>query len=290
MPIHPERRARSEALAALNPSTDWHEIYRRAVLWELPREARLGFQLAFYRPLAVPRMAKVLARSGHFQSNTTRRAYDTGIVMHEIIYGGVDSDRGQKMIRLMNALHDRPGVKQRDLTYVLNALIVIPSRFIARVGWRPLHDTETTATWRFYTELGARMRIESMPASYSSAEEDLDRYEAEHLAPSSDGAALTEATVVALADRLPRLARPYAGQIMSTLIADRRVVDAVGLPTPAPWLAAATTSALAAKRLYERSRAPAAKPSFTPGQPAGTVYPRGYDINRLGPEPHQAQR
>ena len=75
---------------------------------EFPREARLGFQLAFYRAFAVPKMARVLADTGHFKRDTMRRAYDTGIVIHEIIYGGLDSERGRKMIRLMNALHDRP--------------------------------------------------------------------------------------------------------------------------------------------------------------------------------------
>lgn len=66
-------------------------------------------------------MARVLASTGHLKADTARRAYDTGIVMHEIIYNGFDSPRAQKMVRLMVALHNRPDVHQADLTYVLNA-------------------------------------------------------------------------------------------------------------------------------------------------------------------------
>ncbi|HWI00207.1 MAG TPA: hypothetical protein VNT27_07735, partial [Propionibacteriaceae bacterium] len=100
MKLHPERQQRLDHLAALDPETSWLEIYQRTVLWEFPAEARLGFQLAFYRPLAVPHMAAVFYESGHMEHSTVRRAYDTGLVLHEIIYGGVDSERGTKMVRL----------------------------------------------------------------------------------------------------------------------------------------------------------------------------------------------
>ena len=155
----------------LDPETDWHQLYKRTMLWRRrPREARLGFQLAFYRAFAVPKMARVLAETGHFKRDTMRRAYDTGIVIHEIIYGGLDSERGRKMIRLMNALHDRPDIQQPELSYLLNAIIVVPTRHIARAGRRPLNAAERTASWRFCRELGMRMGIQNLPNSYAEAE------------------------------------------------------------------------------------------------------------------------
>lgn len=132
MRLNRERARRTADLARMDPARDWHEIYRRLTLWELPAEARFGFQLAFYRPFAVPRMAAVLHSTGHFRRDTTRRAYDTALVMHEIIWGGVDSERGQRMVKLMNALHNRPDVHAEDMTYILNALIVVPTRFMDR--------------------------------------------------------------------------------------------------------------------------------------------------------------
>lgn len=45
------------------------------------------------------------------------------------------------------------------MTYILNALIVIPTRFMDRYGWRAATEHEQEATWRFYEVLGERMGI-----------------------------------------------------------------------------------------------------------------------------------
>lgn len=280
---HPARRQRLAELVSLDPQRDWQEIYRRTVLWEFPTEARLGFQLAFYRTFGIPRMAEVLTSTGHLKAQTTRRAYDTGIVMHEIIYNGFDSPRAQKMVRMMVALHDRPDVHQEDLTYVLNALIVVPNRFIERAGWRPLTAAERTASWRFYRELGRRMGIESLPESYEHAVDAFDAYEATELAASTEGAGLTAATLLALKDRLPRPFRRQAAAVTSGLLDNDRFAAAVGLPRPNRLLVRAMNLGFAARRSVQQHRRPPVEPSFTPGQRAGTVYPHGYQLDEIGP-------
>src|SRR4051794_27007060 len=166
MRLHEERRERLRQIDALDPASDWLEIYRRLTLWELPDEARFGFQIAFYRPLAVPRMAEVLKGTGHLRRDTMRRAYDTGIVIHEIIWGGVDSKRGQQMVRLLNKIHARPGIYPEDMEYVLDGLMVVPTRFMDAYGWRHVTAKEREATWRFWDVLGERMEIASRSSSY----------------------------------------------------------------------------------------------------------------------------
>jgi hypothetical protein len=284
MIMHPARRRRTAELGRLNPDRDWQEIYRRTVLWEFPVEARLGFQLAFYRPLAVPRMARVLAGTGHLKSDTTRRAYDTGIVMHEIIYNGFDSPRARKMVRLMVALHNRPDIYQEDLTYVLNALIVVPTRFMERAGWRPLTDAERTATCLFYRELGNRMGIRSLPETYPQAMRDFDSYEDSQLDASEDGAGLTAATLLALKDRLPRPLRRQAAMVTSALLNDARFCAAVSLPAPRRLAVPLIDLAFGVRKLGQRLSPPPDEPSFTPGQAAGGVYPHGYQLDEIGPK------
>ena len=284
MNLHPERARRTLEQQARDPAAEWHEIYQRLVLWELPAEARLGFQLAFYRPFAVPRMAKILAETGHFRRDTTRRAYDTGLVIHEIIAGGPDSPRGQRMVRLMNALHDRPDIRQEDLTYILNALIVIPTRFMDRHGWRLVSDSEREATWRFYHQLGERMKITKLPSSYTDAETMLDAYEADQLQPSPEGLVLTASAIAALRDRLPRPIRAIAAQITGVLVGDDRARWALGLPAPRGWLTGPVRLGSALRRARVRQTPPPREPSFRPGQPAGSVYPHGYTLDQLGPK------
>jgi hypothetical protein len=283
MQLNKERRRRSAALAALDPTKDWHEIYKRLTLWELPAEARFGFQLAFYRPLAVPRMARLLHSTGHMQFDTTRRAYDTGLIMHEIIHGGVDSDRGRKMVGLLNRLHDRPDIYPEDMTYLLAVLTVVPTRFMDNYGWRPVTDDERYATWRFWDVLGERMKIRVRPSSYAEAEKYVADYEASHLAPSEAGALLTQAALEALRDQLPWPIRPAAAHITSALVGDPVVARAISLPSPARTVSASVHLVGALRRRVQRLRPPSQEAWFTPGQPAGRVYPRGYSLDELGP-------
>lgn len=281
---NPERTRRTADLARLDPATDWHEIYRRLTLWELPREARFGFQLAFYRPFAVPRMAAVLQHTGHFRRDTVRRVYDTGIVIHEIIWGGVDSERGRRMVKLMNALHDRPDIHPEDMTYLLNALIVVPTRFMDRYGWRRVTAAEREASWRFCDILGQRMGIVDRPDSYADAEDRLVEYERRELAPSPAGAELTGAVLSALRDRLPTPARPLAAHITSALVGDAAVSSALSLPARRRSVAAPLLVGAAVRRQVERLRPPPDRPSFWPERPAGSVYPTGYSLDELGPK------
>ncbi|GAB3917815.1 hypothetical protein GCM10011575_41930 [Microlunatus endophyticus] len=283
---HEERRRRTAALAELDPEQDWHEIYKRLTLSELPAEARFGFQLAFYRPLAVPRMAKLLQSTGHMQFDTTRRAYDTGLIMHEIIYGGVDSDRARRMVKLLNRLHDRSDIHAEDMTYLLAALMVVPTRFMDRYGWRTVTNAERRATWRFWDAVGDRMTISDRPASYDDAEVRLDRYEETEFAASEAGALLTNAAINALRDRLPRPVRPFGPQLTSTLVGDPRVSRALSLPAPNPFFTGLAAGVAGVRRQLQRRRAPSTKVWFTPGQPAGEIYPHGYELDQLGPQEH----
>lgn len=284
MKPHPQRVQRTAAMAQLDPATDWHEIYKRLTLWELPVEARFGFQLAFYRPFAVPRMAAVLQHTGHFRRDTVRRAYDTALVIHEIIWGGVESDRGRRMVKLMNAVHDRPDIQSEDMTYLLGALIVVPTRFMDRYGWRGVTAAEREASWRFYDEIGQRMHITDRPVSYDDACRRLADYEARHLAPSPAGVELTTAVLAALRDRIPAPARPIAAQITSALVGDPRVSLALGLPAPRSAIGAALAAGARVRRIVQRRLPPRRRPSFWPGRPAGAVYPSGYTLDQLGPQ------
>lgn len=286
MHLHEERQRRTVELARLDPDQDWHEIYKRLTLSELPAEARFGFQLAFYRPLAVPRMATLLQSTGHMQFDTTRRAYDTGLIMHEIIYGGVDSDRGRRMVRLLNRLHNRPDIHAEDMTYLLAALMVVPTRFMDRYGWRTVTEAERRATWRFWDVVGERMTISDRPSSYNDAETRLERYEASHFAPSEAGAVLTEAAINALRDRLPRPLRPFGPQLTTTLVGDPRVSHALSLPAPNRLFTALAAAAAGIRRQVQRRRPPSSKVWFTPGQAAGKIYPHGYELDQLGPQEH----
>jgi hypothetical protein len=286
IPLHPQRRRKTEMIARRDPDTEWQDIYRQLVLWEFPVETRGGFQVAFYRPEAVPRMAVVLAGTGHIQANPGRRTLDTGIIILELIHGGFDSDRGQKMVRLLKALHARPDIYQEDLTYVLCSLMVVPTRFIERLGWRPILDVERVATWRFWCELGRRIGIDDLPDGYVDAEARFDLYEAENLAPSPEGRQLTGLIVKAFEGWMPGLLKPYLAEITSSLIDDAKFSDALGLPPARQRITLALNALYRVRRVRQRVSPPGHEPGFVPGQSVADIYPDGYSLDQLGP-PYQ---
>ena len=286
IPLHPRRRHKTQTISRRDASTEWQDIYRQLVLWEFPVETRGGFQIAFYRPEAVPRMAAVLAGSGHIQANPSRRTLDTGIIILELIHGGFDSDRGQKMVRLLKALHARPDIHQEDLTYVLCSLMVVPTRFIERLGWRPILDVERTATWRFWCELGDRIGVNDLPYNYADAETRFDLYESKNLASSPEGQELTGLIVKAFEGWMPRPLRPHLAEITSSLIDDEKFSTALGLPPARRRITAALYTLYQVRRIRQRLSPPGHEPGFVPGQTVADIYPDGYRLDDLGP-PYQ---
>lgn len=283
VPIHPGRRQQIAAIARMNPVAEFEAIYRRTVTLEFPAEIQTGFQIAFYRPEAVPRMAAVLSGTGHIQANPMTRTYDTGLVILEVIVGGLDSDRGAKMTQLLRRLHDRPDIHQEDMTYVLNSLMVVPIRYIERAGWRDLLDVERDAAWRFWCALGNRIGVANLPSSYAAAVQQFDDYENTQLGVSAEGRRLTQLILNSFAEWLPRLLRPHVSAITSTLIDDARFSAALGLPPPRRALRALFKVAITIRQVQQRLSPPRLKSRFTPGQPVEGVYPDGYDLDDLGP-------
>lgn len=281
---HPRRSDVVRQIRRLDPDTDWHRIYQLTCFYDFPSETRLGLHLAFYRTFSTPRIARLLERTGEMQRRPEKRAYDTGLVMYELIAHGYDHPRGREMVRLLNRAHHRWEITDEDYRYVLTTFIVVPSRWIDTHGWRPLLQRERQAAVRFYGELARRMNIPHPPATYTEAEDILDSYERHNLAASTAGTTMMRATQNLLSRRLPPPLRPYADALISTLMDDDRLCAALGLPAPHPPLVAVANVAIRARAWFRRLRPARTTPWFVPGQRAGEVYGRGYSIEQLGPE------
>jgi hypothetical protein len=283
-PEHPGRRARRTALAALDPWRDAHEIYRTIVLLDLPFELKLGLNLAFYRTFAAPRIAALLAHTGEMAHNPHKRAFDTGLIIYEIITHGFANQRSRQVIAALNRMHGRWPIAQEDHRYVLSAFVVAPTRFVDAWGWRGLTAQERIATACFYAELGTWMGIRDIPMTYDGFAQVFDEYEDRHLSPSTAGDHLMALTRGVIAEQLPRLlrpvARPLAGRMTAALI-DDRLAACLGLTPAGPGERATARAVFALRRALERRRPPRTDPSFTPGS-AVAAHPDGYRLDDLG--------
>lgn len=281
--MHPDRRKRTQALAELAENGEWQTLYQRLTLEEFPYEARMGWQLAFLRPFAVPRMAKILVDAGQLVDQPRKRAYDTGLIIYEIVHGGFDSPRAREMVRLINRSHHGFPIAAEDMTYVLCCFIVCPMRHIDLLGWRTLADAERESAVRFFGRLGELMNIENIPGTYAEAAAFFDSYEASNVAVSESSRVLTDNLIRVLKDLQPRAARPFTAATFTLLLNDRRVAAALGLRPPGRATERVVQQLLRIYGKVKRQLSPSKKVIFTPGTDGSkSMYPQGYELSDLG--------
>jgi hypothetical protein len=272
---HPTRISRPQG-------EDLYGIYRNMVLFDFQKEIHAGFFVSYYRNFAVPSIARTLADRGELKHRPMKRSYDTGIVIHEIIVNGFDSDRGQAMVELLRRVHKGVPGSSDDFLYVLMTLLVLPLRWIEQHGWRQLTELEEQAAVAFYAELGRRMGLAPAPATLQEANRFLDDYEDRNLGPSPEGADLLNATVRALEVRLAKPLRPLTPLVLALMMDQPRVALALGLkPAPAP-LRAVYGAILRFRAAKARLTPLPTNPSFTPGGKM-SAYPDGYTLDMIGP-------
>lgn len=277
------RGVHREEIRALDAASDFLRIHQLTMLYDFPADAKLGANLAFYRVFSIPRIAELLVGTGEMTGRPTKRAYDTGLVIFELIAQGFDHPRGRAMVRLLRQVHRPWPIAQEDFTYVLCAFIVVPIRWIERRGWRPLLPAEREASAQFYRELGRRMGIRHLPLTYAEAAEILDTFEARHRAPSPAAGQLMSATQRVVAGRIPRLLRRSTPRLTSALLGEPPLSEALGLPRVGRPARCLVDAAYRLRNVVNRWRRPPTGPWFVPGQPAGEVYPDGYRLSELGP-------
>jgi hypothetical protein len=104
---------------------------------------------------------------------------------------------------------------------------------------------EKDAATAFYSELGRRMGLGPVPASFDAACRFLDEYEDRNLGPSPEGAAFLAATVPALENRLPAPLRRFSPLVLALMMDKPEVA--------------------------------------VPGTANIAVYPDGYTLDQIGP-------
>jgi hypothetical protein len=264
-----------------------HGTYRNVALYELPWEIEIGLRLAFYHTLAIPRIARLLAKSGETKERPLKRGIDTALLLYELIDSGTDSSPGREVLRVLNRVHRGWGIEPEDYEYVLATFIVVPVRFADRYGWRALTNGERESSALFYAEVGRLMGMRRLPASYTEAERWMDDYEAEHRAYSPEAAEIEQAIEHAVRRRIPwvpgPLAAPAARIVTQGLLGSRELCEALGVPA-APWAERTFYTGMRIRAEVVRLMPRRHQSWFRRTKLAGLVYPGGdYQLPMLGP-------
>lgn len=278
-----KRYANLTRIRMLDPERDWLEIYQTMLRLEFPWDMKLGLNLAFNRSFSIPAIAAVHTATGELTERTQKRIDDTGLLMYEMVLNGFDQPRGREALRRVNQIHRPHNIPNEDYLYVLGCLVVIPTRWLERYGWRRPCCHERRATFLFYRKLGRRMGISDIPGSYEEFETWFDAYDAVHLTPNDDAAAIERATRSLLLGRIPRLLAPLGDGLVSALY-DERLRRATWVDAPARPVKLGLHLMLQLRaRLQRWFGAPQKTPLFSAGIRTKT-YPAGYEIKELGPK------
>ncbi|WP_435178985.1 oxygenase MpaB family protein [Actinacidiphila sp. bgisy145] len=276
-----KRHAWLERIETLDPETDFAEIYRISGQHEFPWDTSQSLSFALYRTYAVPAIGNLLAETGEFTRRAQKRYDDTVLILEAALEHGFDAPQGREAIRRMNRMHRRYDIADDDFRYVLATFVVVPRRWVDAYGWRPYCPHEVRATVNYYRELGRRMGLRDIPATYEEFEELLDAYERAHFAFTPGGRAVSDATLDLMRTWYPKvLARQV--RLSSICLLDDPLREAFGYPRPPAALQKAVRAGMRLRGRVVRHLPPRRTPSLARNGRRVRSYPDGFRIGELG--------
>jgi hypothetical protein len=270
----------------LDVETDYAEIARITAQHEFPWDVSQALSFALFRTFAVPSIGGLLARTGEFTDRPQKRYDDTVLLLDAILQHGFGDPRGRAALRRMNQMHGAYGISNDDLLYTLSTFVVMPKRWLADYGWRPLTAKEADAATRYYVDLGTHMGIKGLPSTYQEFEAFLDDYEATHFGYDEGARRVADATLDLLAGFPPNHLLPKAlVRKASFALMDEPLLDAFRYPRPSPALRRLARAGLRARAAVVRRKAPRLAPLLAQDLPQVRSYPTGFEVEDLGTFP-----
>lgn len=271
----------------LDPVSDHCRIVHLTYGYEFPWDCTRSLEMALYRTYCVPSISKLLDETGQFRLYTQKRYDDTSLIVAELLKSGYDSERGREALRRMNRIHAHFQISNEDFLYVLSTFIYEPVRWLERFGWRKPDPHEKLAHYYFWREVGRRMNIKDIPASYEDFERYNRDYEQANFRFADTNRAVGSATRNLFMGWFPRVLSP-AIEFGIYAMLDEPLLEAFGFPRPPAFLRLAVAGGLKLRGRAFRFFPVRRKPGF-PTERRPRTYPNGYKISDLGPAHLQAE-
>jgi hypothetical protein len=254
---------------------------RRLVCYEFPFDFTRSLEFALFRTFCVPSISRLLNGTGEFVQRAQKRDDDTDLLGREILEHGYESERGRATIERVNAIHGRFRISNYDFLDVLSSFIYEPIRWIARFGWRSMHEHERLALFYFWREVGEAQRIHSIPCDYHEFEHFNVEYEQRYFRYTEANRRVGVATREMFASWFPKVMRPLVRRAIYALL-DNALIEAFGFLRPSRIM-----RRLVASTLWLRGRFsgwfPAKQQPRLRTELRHPSHAAGYEIAHLGP-------
>jgi hypothetical protein len=270
-----------EELLRLDPVSDHKQIVHIITCYEFPWDTTRSLELAFFRTYAVPRIGTLLASTREFTDRAQRRYDDSDLIISTIVEDGYDSETGKAALRRLNHIHGRFAISNDDFLYVLSNFVFEPVRWTDRFGWRKMVEQERLGLFYCWHEIGRRMGIKDIPATYEEFERFNIDFEQEHFAHTPGGYEVADATRAMFLRWFPVVPKRLGERGISAIL-DDPLLDALGFARPKPAERRAAETALRARARAVRLLPPRKKPRRRT-QMKRRSYPDGWQIDTLGP-------
>ncbi len=281
-----KRYSTLQRIQQLDPERDCQQICHLIAGYEFAWDVTRSLELALLKTFCIPSISQLLDRTGEFIHRPQKRYDDTGLIVSELVKYGYDSDRGSAALARMNRIHGHFDISHRDYLYVLSTFIYEPIRWMDRFGWRPMCETERLACFHFWREIGDRMGIRGMPASYSDFEQFNLDFEREHFHYSLSNQHIGESTRTMFLSWFPAPLRPLVRPGVHAFL-DDAMLGALGFPRASAPLRWAIANCLKLRGRLVRQLPPRETGHFYVDASHRT-YPEGYSLENLGP-PHMLE-
>jgi hypothetical protein len=269
---------------SLDPATDYVEIYRNVVMHEFPWDMNQALSFALFRTYAVPGIGRLLDATGQFTSRVQQRYDDTALLLEPPTRLGFDHPQSRAAIRRINAMHRAYDIPADEFRYVLSTFVVVPQRWLADYGKRPLTPNEVEASVQYYRTLGRHMNLKDVPETFAGFEELMDSYEAEHFGYDEGARRVADATLALMRTFYAKPVRRPAGLFARALM-DEPLREAFRYDPPPAAVQRASRAALRARGRLLRAFPARRSPKRVEDISWIRSYPNGYDVEELGTFP-----
>ncbi|MEJ2059728.1 MAG: oxygenase MpaB family protein [Gammaproteobacteria bacterium] len=269
-------------IRTLDPARDHCEIVFIDASYEFPFDIARALEFALFRTYAVPRISALLRKTGELTERPRKRYDDTDLILSELVEHGYDSERGRAALANMNRQHARYPIRNEDYLYVLSTFVFEPIRWIDRFAYRGMVEQERLAWFLFWRAVGERMHIRDLPDSYADFERYNIEYERERFRYAEANQVVAEKTRdLFLGFYLPRALFALGRPVIYAML-DRPLLSAFGFAPQTDFMQRSVRGLL---RLRGRFAGwlPARRRPVLRTQLRRPTYPRGYDIEALGP-------
>jgi hypothetical protein len=273
-----------DANEALDPATDYVQIYRNVVMYEFPWDMNQALSFALFRTYAVPGIGRLLFETGEFTERVQRRYDDTAILLEQPFVHGFEAPEGRAALRRINQMHKSYDIPNHELRYVLSTFVVVPKRWLDDYGKRALTHKEVLASVAYFRALARRLNVTDVPETYEDFARLMDDYEAEHFAYDAGARQVADSTMALMQTFHPAVAA-RAVEVFSRGIMDQPLRDAFGYDAPAPRVERLSRAGLRARGRALRLFPARTRAKTSADLPWIRSYPDGFEIDKLGTFP-----